>query len=145
MPIAGQRPRLVVLILLISITCLAAGRPSSALPEFARRYGVGCQTCHSVPPRLNTFGLAFQANHFNWPEQKKLVGKDLLSRLPLSAIATTSYQNDFSADKSNTDFRDLVLFVADELRIGRMKSAGYFVQTILATRVAGAEVGNIFD
>ena len=50
-----------------SILWLMMAQPAHALPKFAREYGVTCQQCHSVPPRLNAFGLAFQANNFNWP------------------------------------------------------------------------------
>jgi len=55
-----------VLVGLLVSAGLISGRPSRALPAYSRRYGVSCQTCHSIPPRLNRFGLAFQANHFNW-------------------------------------------------------------------------------
>lgn len=145
MCIAGRRLRPPVLVLVLTAAGLVICKPGHTLPEFARRYGVTCQACHSVPPRLNTFGLAFQANHFNWPGQKKAADNNLLNRLPISAIATGSYSNNFTADKSDTDFRDLVLFAADELKLGRMKSAGYFVQTIIATRQSGERVGGIFD
>ena len=63
---AGLGARLTLFALLALFLLLAAGR-ATALPVYARKYHVPCQTCHTVVPRLNPFGLAFQANHFNWP------------------------------------------------------------------------------
>lgn len=41
--------------------------PASALPIFARRYGVSCQACHSIVPRLSAFGQAFKNSGYRWP------------------------------------------------------------------------------
>ncbi|MDE2571857.1 MAG: hypothetical protein KGM44_04950, partial [bacterium] len=41
--------------------------PAAAYPLFAHRYGVSCQTCHSVVPRLNAFGERFKAAGYRWP------------------------------------------------------------------------------
>ena len=38
--------------------------PADAFPYFARRYDVGCQTCHSIVPKLNETGLAFREQHY---------------------------------------------------------------------------------
>src|SRR5258708_2096511 len=130
--------------ILLSIIVLCA-KPALALPEFARRYGVGCATCHSVPPRLNQFGLAFQANHFNWPGEMKLTARKGLQSLPLSAITTASYANNFTADSQTTDFRDLILFAADSLRLNGLGQGGFFVKTVAATNVDGEHAGDLFD
>ena len=53
---------------------LLAASPGYALPVFARQYGETCQKCHSIAPRLNAFGLAFQANHYNWPGKRPSTG-----------------------------------------------------------------------
>ncbi|MFQ5748333.1 MAG: hypothetical protein ACE5H3_02615 [Planctomycetota bacterium] len=36
-------------------------------PEFARKYGISCSTCHLAVPRLNDFGRRFRANGFQMP------------------------------------------------------------------------------
>lgn len=41
--------------------------PAAALPVFARRYKTACTTCHTLPPQLNPFGLAFRANGYRLP------------------------------------------------------------------------------
>ncbi|MGZ3503228.1 MAG: hypothetical protein ACXWNJ_04145 [Vulcanimicrobiaceae bacterium] len=56
----------VVKALALAFTFLAwlglAARPARAIPLFAHQYGVTCQKCHSIIPRLNTFGLQFMAH-----------------------------------------------------------------------------------
>lgn len=42
----------------------AATAPASAIPAFARKYGVSCSLCHSAPPKLNAYGETFAANGF---------------------------------------------------------------------------------
>jgi hypothetical protein len=37
---------------------------ASAIPAFARKYGVSCSLCHAPAPRLNSFGESFAANGF---------------------------------------------------------------------------------
>jgi hypothetical protein len=73
-----MRPHLLVVVL-GAMGMLAVGGPCHALPEFARQYGLECQKCHSVPPRLNSFGLAFQANYFNLPPAKPPAGNPPVS------------------------------------------------------------------
>lgn len=41
--------------------------PASALPVFAHRYGVTCQTCHTTVPRLNAYGEYFAEHGFARP------------------------------------------------------------------------------
>lgn len=63
---ALQAPRIVVLITLsVVLICPVA----SAMPMFARRYGVPCSTCHTSPPRLNETGYRFRAAGFRMPEE----------------------------------------------------------------------------
>ena len=40
---------------------------SSAIPNWARKYGTSCYTCHSGFPTRNAFGEAFKANGYRWP------------------------------------------------------------------------------
>lgn len=41
----------------------------SALPQFARKLGVACATCHTSPPRLNETGYKFRAAGYRMPEE----------------------------------------------------------------------------
>lgn len=53
----------VVLTLIASL----APRPGAAIPLFAHQYGVTCEKCHTVIPRLNQFGAAFLAYGYRLP------------------------------------------------------------------------------
>jgi hypothetical protein len=60
---------------------------ASALPAFARQYGISCTTCHAAFPRLNSFGRSFVENNYrldNWKENTLQTSDDLLA-LPKTA------------------------------------------------------------
>ena len=40
---------------------------TSAMPMFARKYGVNCATCHASPPKLNETGYKFRVAGFRFP------------------------------------------------------------------------------
>ena len=68
--------------LLIGIASLLLFPPSaSAIPAFARQYGISCATCHAAFPRLNSFGKSFIDNNYrldNWKENTLQTGDDML-------------------------------------------------------------------
>jgi len=43
---------------------LFAPRPAEAIPVFAHRYGLTCQTCHTAVPHLTPFGEEFKARGY---------------------------------------------------------------------------------
>jgi hypothetical protein len=43
---------------------LGASQSASALPAFARKYGLRCSACHESWPQLNNFGLRFRDNGY---------------------------------------------------------------------------------
>jgi hypothetical protein len=44
-----------------------APRPAAAIPVFAHRFGLTCQTCHTTVPHLTEFGERFLANGYRMP------------------------------------------------------------------------------
>lgn len=73
-------PLLIVLQVLIMIP------EASAMPAFARQYGLSCSACHSAFPRLNAFGESFAASNFrlpNWKDNTVPTGDDMLA-LPMT-------------------------------------------------------------
>ncbi len=44
-----------------------APRPAQAIPVFAHRYGLSCQTCHTAVPHLTEFGEQFRALGYRLP------------------------------------------------------------------------------
>jgi hypothetical protein len=55
---------------------------ASAIPAFARQYGISCSTCHAAFPRLNSFGKSFIDDNYrleNWKENTLQTGDDMLA------------------------------------------------------------------
>ena len=55
---------------------------ASAIPAFARQYGLSCNTCHAAFPKLNSFGRDFMAKNYhleNWKENTLQTGDDMLA------------------------------------------------------------------
>jgi hypothetical protein len=48
----------------LGLALAATARSASAVPLFAQRYHLRCETCHSVLPELNAFGNAFRDNGY---------------------------------------------------------------------------------
>ena len=42
-------------------------QPGNAIPAFARKFGVKCYTCHTVPPALNKNGYMFKRLGYRMP------------------------------------------------------------------------------
>jgi hypothetical protein len=42
-------------------------KPSKAIPAFARKYGVKCYSCHTIPPALNKTGYMFKRLGYRMP------------------------------------------------------------------------------
>src|ERR1700685_3744408 len=50
--------------LVLVFLVLSASQPASALPAFARKYGLRCSACHESWPMLNFFGQKFKDNGY---------------------------------------------------------------------------------
>jgi len=109
----------------------AAPRPAHALPKFARQYGVSCGTCHSIPPRLNPFGLAFQASYFNWPGGSK-AKKSLRQAFPVSGLAIASLEDNHTTGDTTAKFRYLFLHASEGFRVGTAGNGGFFLKALAA-------------
>ena len=80
---------------------------SEAIPYFARRYGVTCNACHALPPKLNAFGENFRRNGYSAPTLRArrtvpmalwVSGRyDALPDAPNQFDATRSYVNRIEA------------------------------------------------
>jgi hypothetical protein len=128
---------------LCAIGMLIPCRPALALPKFAREYGVACNQCHSVAPRLNDFGRAFQANNFNWPQGKQVPGKNANNHFPISGIAHFSYEDNRSEHVRTAQFRELELFFSDALRTGGPRAGGYYAALTAVTREKDGHDGDL--
>src|SRR5689334_20326085 len=113
---------------LVAGTLLAVGRPASALPMWARKYGVKCSQCHTVAPALNNFGQAFQANHFRFPGKERDKSKPL--PIPVSMLADFSYLKYVNGHEFGPRFESVTLSSGDSFRVGSNPNyyGGYFLK-----------------
>ena len=54
-------------VLLVLGLILLMPQPGNAIPAFARKFGVKCYTCHTVPPALNKNGYMFKRLGYRMP------------------------------------------------------------------------------
>src|SRR5260370_4640294 len=57
-------PRRILVSLLLAAFVLSYATSASALPDFARKYGLRCSACHEAWPMLNYFGQKFKDNGY---------------------------------------------------------------------------------
>ncbi len=67
-----------------------------AIPVFARKYNTQCNMCHTVPPRLNKFGVAYKENGFELPPgtvlpESEVYGNQVLSTDEPKAIVGAGF------------------------------------------------------
>jgi hypothetical protein len=121
----------------IGLIALTPARPTRALPIFSRRYSTPCQTCHTIPPKLNKTGIAFQVNHFNWPGHNPPANyHEGIGAVPVSGLASSLH-----AEGQNTHtltaFQTLELFASDGFKVAPNKTGGYWLDYFAATNNPG--------
>lgn len=91
-----------------------------AIPKFARTYDISCGTCHVAPPKLNSVGLEFVANRyqFNNPQMMRS------STLPVSMWISTLGHQQASKDFMRGFFNRIEFIASDALT----SSVSYFVE-----------------
>src|SRR3569833_2497594 len=105
----------------------ASNHPSKALPIYSRRYGVDCETCHTVALALNKFGMAFQANHFNWTAGKPPHHRQGLDAIPISGLDTYDSVRDNTFNTTTDEFNSFELFASNGFVTNHGDPGGYFV------------------
>ena len=72
-------------VLLGTSAFLAATETASALPAFARRYGVACHFCHDGFPKLNNNGQRFKERGFRMAQEDPFDAAAWMRTIPLDA------------------------------------------------------------
>jgi hypothetical protein len=116
------RLRLLSLAAVAVAVAAAVPRPASAIPYFAHEYGMVCQKCHSVIPRLNAFGLAFRSHGFALPGAKPERAFPIATKINL---AYTSEPDPTGLPKATVD--EIELFLAGRIA----PRTNYFVEQYL--------------
>lgn len=98
----GIKNVFVLLAAIMIMTLLSSA--TSAMPNFARKYNLGCGTCHDPIPRLTEFGFRFRAAGFRMPDE---IGKDQTSSKMTDYLAartqsTYNYSNVVAPNGSTT-------------------------------------------
>lgn len=108
---------LLVLLGGIAIFTLFPGR-ASAIPAWARRYGVSCSTCHApAPPRLNAYGHRFRRAQYRLPEEfsQDPEWSKVQNYLAVRAVGGYTYS---SSDVSGSSLHDVTSsFTLDEINL----------------------------
>lgn len=61
-------PRNRVVLAMVLVTAVAGlASPAVSMPNFARKYAMDCNACHTTIPRLNEFGFQFRKAGFRLP------------------------------------------------------------------------------
>jgi hypothetical protein len=75
----GRAARRVIALAVLGV-CAWNVPTASAIPAFARKYGTSCQTCHTIFPKLNPFGVAFRLRGYRMPNETE----DMVKEKPVS-------------------------------------------------------------
>jgi hypothetical protein len=125
-----------------SILFILCAVPANALPKWTREYGMPCAGCHTVAPRLNQFGRAFQANNFSFPGSQLSVRK---GSLPISGIALFQAERNLTERRNVTGFRNLKLFVVDPIHFGGSRSGVYYANPVAVSEDSARRSGSVDD
>ena len=98
-------------VLLVLAVALVLPSPSHAIPAFARKYGVRCYTCHTVPPALNKNGYMFKRLGYRMPPDEmdgtkpapKIVALDKDIKYNLINSFALIMQGSFTEDKNTAE------------------------------------------
>ena len=107
-------------------------QPARAIPAFARKYGVKCYNCHTIPPALNKTGYMFKRLGYRLPPDEmdgskpapKIaeLDKDIkfsitnsLAVITQGSFTVDKTRNDTSASSSSFNLDEAALFAAGSL------------------------------
>jgi hypothetical protein len=82
----------------VTLWVLVGAREANAMPNFARKLGVPCETCHTTIPRLNETGYKFRAAGFRLPE---MIGKSEEQKFELGDYFTARVQARYDTQVTN--------------------------------------------
>src|ERR1035438_10047300 len=98
-------------VLLVLGLILLMPQPGHSIPAFARKYGVKCYTCHTIPPALNKNGYMFKRLGYRMPPDEmdgsksapKITELDKDIKFSITNSLATILQGSFTADKNIAD------------------------------------------
>ena len=97
---------------LAALSCAAlTPQPAQAIPAFARKFGVKCYACHTVPPALNKNGYMFKRLGYRLPPDEmdgtkpapKISALDNNIKFAVTNSLPIIAQGSFTVDKNTPD------------------------------------------
>src|SRR5271166_1234365 len=98
-------------ILLVFGFLLVVPTPGHAIPAFARKFGVKCYACHTIPPALNKNGYMFKRLGYRLPPDEmdgtkaapKIAAMDNNIKFDITNSLAVIAQGSFTDDKNTPD------------------------------------------
>ena len=123
------------LILLAFGVVLLVPQQGNAIPAFARKYGVKCYTCHTIPPALNKNGYMFKRLGYRMPPDEmdgakaapKIVALDKDIKFSLINSFAVLFQTSVSEDKNIADTGTTPSSVSSTSSSFNLDEAAFFV------------------
>lgn len=116
-----------VAVLAVGVVALASVDTASAIPAFARRYGVECHMCHQGFPKLNRTGERFKQRGFRLESEDPFKVEDWIKSIPIRArVSGSSYS--FEGADDTLDFGYIKVVSAGSLgsRVSYWVDDGFF-------------------
>ena len=88
----GSRSKLLLVVGSALLVLLLMPSRASAIPAFARKYGLSCTACHEAWPALNDFGRAFRDNGYQLLQGKDDPTTTTPGYIPISIRLTPHYE-----------------------------------------------------
>jgi hypothetical protein len=122
-------------ILLAFGAVLLMPQQGNAIPAFARKYGVKCYTCHTIPPALNKNGYMFKRLGYRMPPEEmdgtkaapKIVALDKDIKFSLINSFAVLFQTSVSEDKNIADTGTTPSSVSSTSSSFNLDEAAFFV------------------
>src|ERR1039458_5002831 len=110
-----------MLVLLVFSMIVWMPGQANAIPAFARKYGVKCYTCHTVPPALNKNGYMFKRLGYRMPTDEmdgtkpapKIIEMDKDMKFSIINSMSLILQASVTDDKTVADAGNTVSGVGD--------------------------------
>src|SRR5262252_11039728 len=87
---------------LLLVLALVDCRPASAIPAFARKYGMPCSSCHEAWPKLSPFGQQFKDNGYQMGNDRDAPIFQSPAYWPVTFRITPQWHRE-STDKAQVD------------------------------------------
>src|ERR1022692_1747076 len=110
-------------------------QPASAIPAFARKFGVKCYTCHTVPPALNKNGYMFKRLGYRMPPDEmdgtkaapKISALDKDIKFSLTNSFAVLFQASVTDDKNVAETGDVPPTTSSTTSSFNLDEAAFFV------------------